>query len=254
MRAGLSFSVEEIASISDHTFLKRAESYSSVDGVSCMERRRDDFYRFLDAICFGELPAPYAICVRPEDVSQAKHILDERGFPHIVLVSVAGFPDGGWYSTQGKLGEAKLALQAGAKEIDMVINYDALKAKDLGFVLHELELMRELVHGASARLKLILETAHLTDEEIVQACQLAQKARCDFIKTSTGFGVGGASEEALVLMRRHFSGGIKVSGGVNASNVHRFLSLMGVEKQIDLNPDKVRIGESSLLREIVSKS
>jgi len=56
------------------------------------------------------------------------------------------------------------------------------------------------------------------------------------------------------LMRRHFSGGIKVSGGVNASNVHRFLSLMGVEKQIDLNPDKVRIGESSLLREIVSKS
>jgi deoxyribose-phosphate aldolase len=98
--------------------------------------------------------------------------------------------------------------------------------------------------------KLILETSLLTSDEIIIACKLADEIGVDFVKTSTGFVVAGAKAEHLKLMRANFSKGVKMSGGVNKENLHDLLTAASGREDgmIELDPLKIRIGESSLLR------
>ena len=117
-------------------------------------------------------------------------------------------------TTEVKVYEAVNAIENGADEIDMVINVGALKDKEYDYVKSEIEQVRNVLDGKV--LKVIIETCYLTDEEKVKCCELSVEAGADFVKTSTGFGTGGATKEDVALMKKAVGdkAEVKASGGV----------------------------------------
>lgn len=151
----------------------------------------------------------FGVCVPPDYVSLARRHLAGSG---LAVVTVAGFPLGS-SRTAVKAAEAAHAAALGAHEVDMVLNIGRLKAGEFAAVRADIA---AVVRAAGVPVKVILETALLTAEEIVAACGLAEEAGAKFVKTSTGFGPGGASVEAVSLMRRTVGRrmGVKAAGGV----------------------------------------
>ena len=181
----------------------------------------------------------YSVCVNSCHVPLAVEKLAESD---VKVAAVAGFPLGAM-STAAKVFEAREAVEAGAAEIDMVINVGALKEGRYDYVLHEIAVLVDVCHGyplaygepvgGDAVLKVIIETCLLTDEEIVKACELAVQAGADFVKTSTGFSTGGATAEAVALMREAVGdkAKIKASGGIR--------TLTDAKKFIELGADRL---------------
>jgi deoxyribose-phosphate aldolase len=153
------------------------------------------------------------VCVPPFWVKRAQR---EIGKDKILLVTVAGFPLG-YSMTETKLDEIKRAIDNGADEIDVVWNVSSFKT---GIPLTKIELAKcsKLAHDHQKLLKVIVETAYLSDSELEKACKLCADAGADFVKTSTGFAPSGATEENIVLMKRCLPAtvGIKASGGIKS--------------------------------------
>ena len=151
-----------------------------------------------------------SVCVNSGNVRLMKQFLAGSQVP---VCAVVGFPLGAM-SPRAKAYEAREAVRCGAREIDMVINIGALKSQDYGLVLEDIQGIVEAAKPAIV--KVILETSKLTNEEKVVACTLAKTAKAAFVKTSTGFGGGGATTEDVQLMRRVVGCelGVKASGGV----------------------------------------
>lgn len=151
------------------------------------------------------------VCIPPFWVKKAKR---EIGEADIQLVSVVGFPLG-YNLTETKVFETEQLIKMGADEIDVVWSLTAFKA---GMNWPKLELARlsQVCHDQEKILKVILETAYLSDKEIIQACEICADAGVDFVKTSTGFAPEGAKESHIKLMREHLPSnvGIKASGGI----------------------------------------
>ena len=133
----------------------------------------------------------------------------------VTTCAVIGFPLGAM-APEVKVYEARRVIEDGACEVDMVMNVGALKSGDDGFVRRDIAGVAEVCHRMGARLKVILETCLLNDDEKVRACVLAKEAGADFVKTSTGLSKGGATLEDVALMRRTVGPtlGVKASGGV----------------------------------------
>jgi deoxyribose-phosphate aldolase len=131
------------------------------------------------------------------------------------VCTVVGFPLGASLP-EVKAYETQQALKDGATEIDMVINVGALKDKRYELVKHDISSVVRVAREAGALVKVIIEAALLTDEEKVMACQLAQQAGADYVKTSTGLGPGGATADDVALMRRTVGPamGVKAAGGI----------------------------------------
>ena len=167
----------------------------------------------------------YSVCVNSCHVPLA---VDKLSDSDVKVAAVAGFPLGAM-STASKVFEAREAVEAGASEIDMVINVGALKEGRYEYVLHEIAALVDVCPC----LKVIIETCLLTDEEIVKACELVVQAGADFVKTSTGFSTGGATPEAVSLMRQTVGNKakIKASGGIR--------TLADAEKFIELGADRL---------------
>ena len=185
-----------VAGLIDHTLLKA-------------EATRDD----IEHICREALQYRFAsVCVNSVFVNQVSEALHNSPVKTCVVV---GFPLGANLPVV-KLDEARVALEQGAQEIDMVIHIGALKAGDDAAVRSEIESLSLLVHQRGAILKVIIETALLSEEEKVRACRAAVNARADFVKTSTGFSASGATIGDVKLMRREVGRemGVKASGGV----------------------------------------
>lgn len=244
----------DIATICDHTFLNRPEAYKAiaVKGESPVQLRANAFHHFMAETIVNEKKLPYAICVRPEDVTAASGYLAKHGRSEILIASVVGFPDGTLYGTDFKVAETGLAVAHGAKEVDMVLDYNRFKAGNVAYARNDVKAVAEAAHEQGALVKLIFETSELDENQIKGACTLATEAGVDFIKTSTGFGAYGARAEDLRIMRANFGGGIKISGGVTKDNVKELLYAASgrVDEYIELNPKKIRIGESSLLSKL----
>jgi deoxyribose-phosphate aldolase len=188
---------EALAKMIDHTLLKPEATSADIEKL-CGEATRYGFY---------------SVCVNPTYVTQCKALL--RGSP-VKLCCVVGFPLGA-QSPQIKALEARKAIREGAAEIDMVINIGALKSGDTALVLRDIRAVVEACKDGRALSKVIFETALLTDEEKVTACELSMKAGADYVKTSTGFASGGATAEDIALMARTVAPkklGVKASGGV----------------------------------------
>lgn len=188
----------EIARFIDHTLLKPEATPAQV-GQLCDEARR---YRFA------------AVCINPVYVKLAAESLAGSG---VAVCAVVGFPLG-TNVTAVKVYEAERVIVDGASEVDMVIHVGALKAGDHVYVRQDIAAVAAACHERGALLKVILETVLLSDAEKVSACQLAQAAGADFVKTSTGFAGGGATVEDVRLMRRTVGPqmGVKAAGGVRS--------------------------------------
>jgi deoxyribose-phosphate aldolase len=188
---------DALARMIDHTLLKPEATSADIEQL-CDEAKRYGFY---------------SVCVNPTYVTQCKALL--RGSA-VKLCCVVGFPLGA-QSPQIKALEARKALREGASEIDMVINIGALKSGDLALVLRDIRAVVEACKDARALSKVIFETALLTDEEKITACDLSMKAGASYVKTSTGFSSGGATSGDIALMAKTVAPkklGVKASGGV----------------------------------------
>ena len=179
----------------DHTLLKATATIAEIETL-CKEAVEYDFY---------------SVCVNSAYVATAKKFLEGTT---VKVCSVVGFPLGAMQS-KAKLFETEQALADGADEIDMVINVGWLKSGEIDKVREEIAALKAAV-GSNRVLKVIIETCYLTDEEKRLACQLVLDAKADFVKTSTGFGTGGATLADVKLMKESVQGHakIKASGGV----------------------------------------
>jgi deoxyribose-phosphate aldolase len=187
-----------LAHLIDHTLLKPDATQDQIAQL-CHEARK---YRFA------------SVCVNPTNVKLCADLLKDSGIP---ICTVVGFPLGAT-PTEVKVFEAQQAIREGASEVDMVINVGALKSRDYELVERDVASVARACHTANALLKVIIEAALLSDEEKVAACQLAKVAEADFVKTSTGFGPGGATPEDVALMRRVVGPaiGVKAAGGIRS--------------------------------------
>ncbi|MBN2554537.1 MAG: deoxyribose-phosphate aldolase [Anaerolineales bacterium] len=182
----------------DHTMLKADATQDQIARL-CYEARKHNFI---------------SVCVNPTNVKLCSDLL--KGSQTLVC-TVVGFPLGAT-STDAKVFETQQAIRDGAKEVDMVINIGALKSRDYQLVENDIASLARASHAGGAILKVIIEAALLTDEDKVIACQLAKVADADFVKTSTGFGPGGATPEDVALMRRVVGPrmGVKAAGGIRS--------------------------------------
>jgi deoxyribose-phosphate aldolase len=171
-----------------------------------------------EALQFGFL----GICVPPFWVKRAQR---EIGKNKIMLVTVAGFPLG-YNMTETKLDEISRAIDNGADEIDLVWNVSAFKT-GIPWTKIEIAKCSKLAHDHQKLLKVIIETAYLSDSEIKKACKLCADAGVDFVKTSTGFAPAGATAEHVALMKKSLPAtvGIKASGGIKTTE--QALALLG---------------------------
>jgi deoxyribose-phosphate aldolase len=147
-----------------------------------------------------------SVCVRPRDVERARDLLTGTT---VAVGTVIGFPHGS-SRTETKVFESRLALQNGARELDMVIDIGALIAGDDQRVEEQIAEVVGVAHAEGALVKVILENAYLSDEQKVRGCRLVEAAGADFVKTSTGFAPTGATIEDLKLMRRSVSPRVQV--------------------------------------------
>jgi deoxyribose-phosphate aldolase len=188
----------ELARLIDHTMLKPEATPAEIERL-CEEALR---YRFA------------SVCVNPAYVPLAATKLAET---EVAVCTVIGFPLGAT-TTTAKVCEAEQALDDGATELDMVLFIGALKAGDRERVEEDIAAVARICHDGGGLLKVIIETALLSDEEKVLACEVAQDADADFVKTSTGFAASGAKLEDVRLMRETAGPdiGVKAAGGIHS--------------------------------------
>jgi deoxyribose-phosphate aldolase len=185
---------QQLAAYIDHTLLRADATAADIEKL-CGEAREYSF-------C--------CVCVNGSRVRDACRLLEGSS---VKVASVAGFPLGAM-STAAKCFEIQSAIDDGAREIDVVLNVGRLKERDDEYVLHEL---RDIVRAAGGQtVKVIMECCLLTNDEKVRACRLAMDSGAQFVKTSTGFGSGGATIEDVALMRKIVGPkfGIKAAGGI----------------------------------------
>jgi deoxyribose-phosphate aldolase len=209
----------EIAVCIDHTLLKPDATYEQV-ATLCREAAENHFA---------------SVCVNPVHVAACSAMLRGTG---VAVCTVVGFPLGAT-TTEVKVFETRQAVAAGASEIDMVIHVGALKSGDVQGVHDDIQRVARAC-GRDALLKVIIEAALLTDEEKVRACAAAKLAGADFVKTSTGFGPGGATLQDVELMRQTVGDdlGVKAAGGIRDRET--------AEKMIAAGAD--RIGASASVK------
>jgi deoxyribose-phosphate aldolase len=216
----------KIASLIDHTLLKPDAIAADVRRL-CAEARQYGFA---------------AVCVNPCWATLAAAELQGS---EVKVCTVVGFPLGA-NTTETKVFETILALQQGAREIDMVINIGQLKGRDELAAEADIRAVVEATHAAGGIVKVILETALLHDAEKVTGCRIAQAAGADFVKTSTGFGPGGATAADVALLRRTVGPtmGVKASGGIRTLEDLKIMIAAGAS----------RIGASSSVRIVMEVS
>ena len=185
-----------LAHMIDHTILKPDATQDQIAQL-CYEARKHGFA---------------SVCINPTNVKLCAQLLEGSD---VLVCTVVGFPLGAT-PTEVKVFEAQQAVRDGATEVDMVINVGALKSRDYELVERDIASIARACHAGNAILKVIIEAALLTDEEKVIACQLSKVAEADFVKTSTGFGPGGATVEDVALMRRVVGPamGVTAAGGI----------------------------------------
>ena len=153
-----------------------------------------------------------AVSVRPSDVELAKRVLQNS---EVLIDVVIGFPHG-TTTTLTKVTEAKEAIENGADELDMVLNIGKLRSGEYEFVKADIQAVKDIAAEKNVTLKVIFENCYLSEEQIVAACEICSEVGVDFIKTSTGYGSGGALDRDLKIMRQHANPDIqlKAAGGV----------------------------------------
>ncbi|WP_435019225.1 deoxyribose-phosphate aldolase [Tundrisphaera sp. TA3] len=205
----------------------------------------------------AEAYAVASVCVKPADVALAARVLDGS---RVKVGTVIGFPHGG-QATAVKQFEARTAIQDGAVELDMVINIGWARAGLWDDLAGEIRSIADLSHEAGAILKVIFENCYLDDDQKARLCGICGEVGADYVKTSTGFGSGGATEADLILMRAHSPAHVKLkaAGGMRDLDAAvRFIEIgcdrLGTSKTVEiLDSLKERLGASGNDRPDVSR-
>jgi deoxyribose-phosphate aldolase len=190
------FSYADIAKMLDHSLLQPNLTDADLE-VGCRLARDYDVA---------------SVCIKPYGIRLAAGIL--KGTT-VAVGTTIGFPHGG-HTAAAKRAESELALQDGARELDMVVNIGKVLSKDWRFVADDIKAVVETAHRANALVKVIFENCYLANEHKVELCRICAELAADFVKTSTGYGSGGAVDDDLQLMRRcsppHVQ--VKAAGGI----------------------------------------
>ncbi len=212
--------VNEILKHVDHTLLTPGAAWEEIKKIC------DDALTYHTA----------SVCIPPSYVKAVSEYVKGQ----MAVCTVIGFPNG-YMTTESKKFETKDALRNGASEIDMVINIGWLKDRKYNLIEEEIRVLKALCQDKI--LKVIIETCFLTEEEKIQMCRIVTKAGADYIKTSTGFGNGGATFDDVKLFAKHIGSGVKIkaAGGIS--------SLEDAEKFLKLGAD--RLGTSRIIKLVV---
>ena len=209
--------IEKILRCVDHTELKVTATMSDIINLC------DDAVRYNTA----------SVCIAPCFVKGAKDYLKDKKS----ICTVIGFPNG-YNNTKTKIFETAQALSDGADEIDMVANIGDIKSGGYNFVLNEIKEIKKICDKKI--LKVIIETCLLTDEEKINMCKIVSESGADFIKTSTGFSLSGATIEDIILMKNNIFGGVKIkaAGGIKTLE----------DAELFLNSGASRLGTSRIVK------
>ncbi len=191
----------------------REQVAGTIDHAALKPQMTDDDIR--EACALGRKYGVATVCVRPGDVALAAKELAGSGIPPSAVI---GFPHGA-HRSETKALEARLAIEDGAKELDMVMNVGKFLSGDHELVKKDIAgVVAEAKAAGGVLVKVILETCYLSAEQIAKACEIARDAGADFVKTSTGFGDGPATPEAIDVMVKTVGDcmGVKASGGVRS--------------------------------------
>lgn len=211
---------EEILKKVDHTLLKQISTMEDIKKLC------DDAIKFNTA----------SVCIPPCYVKEAKEYVGDK----MKICTVIGFPNG-YNLTSVKMFETEEAIKDGADEIDMVINIGKLKEKKYDYILNEINGIKTKCNGKI--LKVIIETCLLTEEEKIKMCEIVSESDADYIKTSTGFSMGGATLEDIKLFKKYIKNNkkIKAAGGIK--------EFEDAEEFIEAGAD--RLGTSKLVAEML---
>ncbi len=192
----MTFNYLEIAQMIDHSLLNPALTEAELVAGCALARE----YQVATAIAM-----PYFAARLAELLAGSKTLPS----------TTVGFPHGG-HTTEVKVLEARRALEAGCRELDMVVNVSKVKSHDYDFVREDVRAVNDVTHAAGAKLKVIFENYYLTDDEKIRLCEICGELSVDWVKTSTGYAGGGSTWDDLALMRRHSPAHVQVkaSGGV----------------------------------------
>jgi deoxyribose-phosphate aldolase len=190
------YTKEQVAKTIDHAVLKPEQTYADLvaNAKMCVENK------------------VFSMCVKPCDIKSAKQLLKDS---EVKVSSVLSFPHGA-DTTQVKAFQAKQAIEDGTDEIDMVMNIGKFLSEEYDYVVADIKAVVEVAHKNNVLVKVIQESGYLTLEQIAKACELSYEAGADFVKTSTGFGPGGAKPEYIEVMVKTVGDKMKVkaSGGI----------------------------------------
>ena len=153
-----------------------------------------------------------SVCIMPYALKRCARMLEASS---VKASTTIGFPHGG-HTMAIKLAEARQALEDGGEELDMVVNISKVLSGDWGYVRDDIGDIVEAAHSAGQKVKVIFENCYLNDDQKIRLCEISSAAGADWVKTSTGYGSGGATIEDLKLMRKHAAPGVQVkaAGGV----------------------------------------
>lgn len=197
--------VKEILRKCDHTLLSQTATWAEIKAIC------DDGMKYHTA----------SVCIPASYVRQAKDYVGDK----LPICTVIGFPNG-YDTTKAKCFEATDAVENGADEVDMVINLGWVKDRKWDELLSEIKAIKEACRGKL--LKVIIECCFLTDEEKIKLCEIVTASGADYIKTSTGFGGGGATREDVALFAKHIGPNVKIkaAGGIaNLQDAEDFINL-----------------------------
>lgn len=205
MPSTLSYTYTDVAQMIDHSLLNPILTTTE-----------------LEAGC--RLAAEYevaSVCILPYYLKRCSEILKGT----VVKASTTiGFPHGG-QTTALKLAETKQALADGGQELDMVVNISKVLSGDWDYVRREIQGITELTHAAGQKVKVIFENCYLNDAQKIRLCEICGELRCDWVKTSTGYGTSGATTEDLKLMRAHSPEWVQVKAAGGVRDLDRLLEV-----------------------------
>jgi deoxyribose-phosphate aldolase len=192
----MQYTVRDIAKMIDHSLLRPTMTADELEQGICLARKYD----------------VASVCILPYYLKRCAELLAGS---EVLPSTTIGFPHGG-HTTAVKLAEARQALDDGGVELDMVVNLSKTLSGDWDYVRDEVRAIVDLTHGRGGRVKVIFENCFLENEHKVRLCEICGEAGADWVKTSTGYGAGGATLEDLRLMRRHAPPHVQVkaAGGV----------------------------------------
>ncbi len=190
---------DDIASCIDHTVLAPQSRHDA----------------FVEACRYAAEIRCASVCICPFFVPEAARLLAGSG---VAVCTVIGFPHG-THATEAKVAEAKLAMAEGATELDMVVNVSKVKDHDWDYVERDIKAVCEAVHDAGRLLKVIFECCFLDDAEKIELCRICTRVGVDFVKTSTGYGTGGATVADVRLMKANVGPSVRVkaAGGIHSA-------------------------------------